>query len=250
MPLAGAEERNIMGWQQALGARGQHAQFASHGCRAQASCLLPQLSAARKRTTQQLYIKGLTPRPNASFAPKAHERQSWLAVTIIQLSRPTVVIPVQTPKDKYSYTTWARKEKEGGRAELTGPMYRRVMKQQLRPNSNLADAAKRPPKRTINLLHDRDPAHTSKTFLRFADDYNINAKLLPPNSPDLDPLDYGVFGPAQKKLDRELELRDMSFEEQCQFLTEAIKQANSDAAIMQLPLRIKRCIETKGWHFE
>ena len=59
-----------------------------------------------------------------------------------------------------------------------------------------------------------------------------------------------MFGPAQRKLDRELELRNMSFEEQCQFLTEAIQQANSDAAIMQLPHRIQRCIEAKGWHFE
>lgn len=197
-----------------------------------------------------MYIVGKTPRPKAIHVSKSDERQSWLGVTIIKYGEPTVVIPARTPKDRYGYTTWAKKEKPGDQAELTGPVYRKIIKGHLRPGCNLTDPAKQPPRRKINLLHDRDTAHTSKTFLKFAVDYNINAKLLPPGSPDLDPLDYGVFGPAQRKLDRELELRAMTFEEQCSFLTEAIKQANSDAAIMDLPRRIQRCIAAKGWHFE
>lgn len=59
-----------------------------------------------------------------------------------------------------------------------------------------------------------------------------------------------MFGPAQKKLDRELERRRMSWEEQCSFLEKCIKETNADAAIKALPSRIKRCIAAKGGHFE
>lgn len=211
---------------------------------------MPPLAAARRRSTQQVYIKGRTPRPNARFASKHEERKSWLAVTIIKHGKRPVVIPVKTPKDPYSYTTWAAKEKPGGQAELTGEVYSKVIRQELRPGCNLSDPAKRPPRRTVKLLHDRDTAHTSKAFQRFAASYNVDARLLPTSSPDLDPLDYGVFGPAQRRLDRELEQRDMTFEEQCQFLTACIQQANSDAAIEELPGRIQKCIAAGGWHFE
>lgn len=224
--------------------------FALHVCNLHTTLFRLLVPAARRRSTQQLYIKGKTGRPAASHASKAEERRSWLAAVIIKYGQPPAVIPVQTPKDKLSYTTWLAKDKKGGQAELTGPVYRRIMRDKLRPGCNLTDPAKRPPKRPLNLLHDRDPAHTSKTFKRFAEQYNVNVVELPSNSPDLDPLDYGVFGPAQRKLDKELELRNMTFDEQCQFLTEAIEEANSDAAIMQLPHRIQRCIEAKGWHFE
>ena len=78
----------------------------------------------------------------------------------------------------------------------------------------------------------------------------MHGELLPSHSPDLDPLDYGVFGPAQRKLDRAMERRRMSWDEQCSFLEQAIKEANVDAAIEDLPRRIKKCIAAKGWHFE
>lgn len=109
----------------------------------------------------------------------------------------------------------------------------------------------RPPNDSqANCVHDRDSAHKSKDFSKFADSCNINAVLLPARCPDLNPLDYGVFGPAQKKLDKEMELRKMSWDEQCSFLEAAINDSNVDAAIMALPQRIKRCIAAKGRHFE
>lgn len=226
------------------------AQFVCQACNLQPRIPLLPVPAARRRTTQQVYIKGRTRRPAATHAGRGGREQSWLGACIIKYGQAPIIVPVQTPQDRLAYTTWLRKDKPGGKAELTGQVYRRIIREQLRPGCNLTDPAKRPPKRPVNLLHDRDPAHTSNTFKQLAEDYNINAVLLPPGSPDLDPLDYGVFGPAQRKLDKELELRSMDFEEQCQFLTEAIMAANTDAAIMQLPHRIQKCIDAEGWHFE
>lgn len=169
---------------------------------------------------------------------------------VIKMGQPPVVAPVPLPRDHYPKSVWLTKGKNTERATLTGAAYKRIIKDILLGPGNERDGTLRPPRRPINLLHDRDPAHTSAEFREFAARYNINAVLLPPRSPDLDPLDYGVFGPAQRSLDRELEQRNMTFEQQCAYMEGFIKQANTDAAIAALPSRIARCIAARGWHFE
>ena len=250
MPVGGVAGPGCRGGTSCNGRQQHIYKFTWPDCSVNCKLLLHFLAAARRRSTRQLYIKGKTPRPNALLVSRNDERRSWLVATIIKYGRRPVVVPVRTPKDRFAYTTWASKEKEGGQAELTGGVYVTVIRKQLRPDYSRTKPAKWPPRDALNLLHDRDPAHTSKKFQKFAATYNINAKLLPPHSPDLDPLDYGVFGPAQQKLDQELERRAMTFDEQCEFLKQAIQAANSDAAIMQLPRRIALCIAAEGWHFE
>lgn len=208
------------------------------------------MPAASQRSAPQLYIKGVTPKPARLLKDKDGSGKVAAWVVFIKLGAPPTVIPIPPPHDPYSYTTWLKKDKDPNKRELTGVQYRKMVKDTLLGKGSLAAGTLRRPRKPINLLHDRDPAHTSKAFKTFTVNYNINAELLPPRSPDLNPLDYGVFGPAQKKLEAEMELRPMSFEQQCSFMEGAIKMANVDAAIAALPLRIKRCIQAKGGHFE
>lgn len=211
---------------------------------------MPHSIAGHRRSAPQVYIKGVTPRPNRLLADESGKGRSWQWVVLIKYGRQPTVLPVPAPSDPYSYTTWLSKGKNPEHRELTGTTYRRMVKDVLLGKGHLKDGSMRRPRHPTNLLHDRDAAHTSKAFNKFAKDYNINAVVLPARSPDLDPLDYGVFGPAQKKLSAQMERRAMSWEEQCSFLEQAIKETNTDAAIMQLPRRIKRCIAAKGGHFE
>ena len=208
------------------------------------------LCAARWRTAPQLYIKGRTSKPARLLQDEEDAGKQWLAVVVIKYGQPPTVIPVPKPNDPGSHSVWLSKNKNPDRRDLTGETYKKFIKDTLLGPGNLRDGTLKPPRHSINLLHDRDAAHKSKVFSKFAATYNINAVLLPPRCPDLNPLDYGVFGAAQKKLDREMELRRMSWEEQCSFLETAIKSTNVDAAIMALPQRIKRCIAAKGGHFE
>jgi hypothetical protein len=211
---------------------------------------LPLLPAARKRSAPQLYIKGVTPQPKALLQEKEEGGRTWEAVVLIRKGQPPTVAPVPPPHDPHPRSVWLSKGKNTEHATLTGAIYKRIIKDTLLGPGNERDGTLHPPRHPINLLHDRDPAHRSKEFLAFAKRYNINAELLPARSPDLDPLDYGVFGPAQRSLDRELERRTMTFEQQCAYLEGHIKQANTDAAIAALPSRIARCIAARGWHFE
>jgi hypothetical protein len=176
--------------------------------------------------------------------------KQWLACCYIRLGRKPVVCIVPAESDPGKHTTWLKKGVDPNKRDLRAVTYVRFTKSVLIGKGSFADGSAKVPRRTINLLHDRDGAHNSKAAKSFAAHYNVNAVLLPPRSPDLNPLDYGVFGPAQKKLDRAMEERRLSWEEQCAFLETALKDADTDAAIKVLPGRIARCIAAKGGHFE
>lgn len=169
---------------------------------------------------------------------------------VIRLGRAPVVVPVSPPKDPLNYSAFYRTGKNPNKATLTGVAYKSIMHRVLLGTGNVRDGSMQRPRRPINLLHDRDPAHTSHAFRDWAAAYNINAVLLPPRSPDLDPLDYGVFGAAQRSLDSELERSPLSFQQQCAHMRQRIEQTNTDAAFAALPGRITRCIAARGWHFE
>jgi hypothetical protein len=202
------------------------------------------------RSASQLYIKGVTPKPARLLAAKEDKAVSATWVVIIKHGRPPTLKRLPPPNDPHPRSIWLGKGKNPERPDLTGAQYRVYVKDTLLGKGNLKDGTLRRPRRPVNLLHDRDTAHTSTAFKSFAASYNVNAVLLPARSPDLDPLDYGVFGPAQRKLEAERERRVMTFEEECTFLERAIQGANTDAAIAALPGRIKRCIAAKGGHFE
>lgn len=211
---------------------------------------MPSLPPARLRSAPQLYIKGVTPKPSRTLAGQADQVESATWVVLIKSGRAPVLKRLPPPYDPHPRSIWLGKGKNPNKPDLTATQYRVIVKDTLLGKGNLRDGTLSRPRRTTSLLHDRDPAHTSKAFERFAASYNIKAELLPVRSPDLNPLDYGVFGPAQKKLDAELERRRMTFAEQCTFLERTIQQASTDAAIAALPQRIKRCIAAKGGHFE
>lgn len=178
------------------------------------------------------------------------KRQTAQWVVLIKRGQAPTVIAVPPPHDAHPHSVWLGKGKNPDVCELTGAAYRKMLKGVLVGPGSVQLGTVHVPRRPINLLHDRDPAHTSATFQAFATACNVNAVLLPPRSPDLNPLDYGVFGAAQKKLDAEMERRSMTWDQQCAFLEGAIKQADTDAAIAALPGRIQRCIAAKGGHFE
>ena len=48
------------------------------------------------------------------------------------------------------------------------------------------------------LVHDRDPSHKVRAVRCFLEARGIYNAMLPPRSPDLDPLDYCVFGNAKR----------------------------------------------------
>ena len=102
----------------------------------------------------------------------------------------------------------------------------------------------------LHLVHDRHPVHTSKAFKEFASSHGITVELLPPKSPDMCVLDYGVFAGVKNKWRRAVEKGQLNWRQQCQELVKIIQETNPDPYIKALPSRIARCITAGGAHFE
>jgi hypothetical protein len=73
---------------------------------------------------------------------------------------------------------------------------------------------------------------------------------LPARSPDLDPLDYGVFGAVKREWQRRVSKAQLSWSDQCSLLIELLEQADASAAIKALHNRIQKCKSAAGFHFE
>jgi hypothetical protein len=96
--------------------------------------------------------------------------------------------------------------------------------------------------------HDGDPAHKPKAVTDLLAAHGVTDRKMSPRSPDLDPLDYAVFGLAKRKW-RKLRTH-MSYDEACVEIVQFLSTMQVDAIIDDLPLRLKACIHEKGRHFE
>ena len=101
---------------------------------------------------------------------------------------------------------------------------------------------------------DSAPAHRARDTLSYLQRETpafISPDLWPPNSPDLNPLDYKIWGMLQERVYRLGKIRDV--EELKKRLVEewaAIKQSAIDAAVDQWRKRLNACVREKGGHFQ
>ena len=109
---------------------------------------------------------------------------------------------------------------------------------------------RRSPRNPVKLVHDRDSVHTSKDTKSFGLRHNIVFIELPARSPDLDPLDYGVFGAVKREWQRKVSKERMSWERQCSLLIELLEGVDASVAIKAMPSRMQKCIAAEGAHFE
>lgn len=106
----------------------------------------------------------------------------------------------------------------------------------------------------IRLLMDRDPSHSAKLFQACAKRNTMRIMFLPPKSPDLDPLDYGVFGRVKQLWEQSCftgrASQRPSWDRACQLLIQMMEAIDPTPHITALPGRIKRCIAAEGGHCE
>jgi hypothetical protein len=99
------------------------------------------------------------------------------------------------------------------------------------------------------LIHDRSRVHSSKVVQQRLGSLGINARLAPPRSPDLMPLDYGVFGAIKLQLGRGLP-RTAPWEQRARKFLELLRQRPSDRVIQSFKERLIACIRAHGGHIE
>jgi hypothetical protein len=99
------------------------------------------------------------------------------------------------------------------------------------------------------LVHDRSTTHNNGLVRAKLQSLNLREHLMPPRSPDLQPLDYGVFSTSKNKLQPASE-RDDDWVQRVVELEKHIREADLSRIVAQFPLRLEACIRSGGGHID
>ena len=78
----------------------------------------------------------------------------------------------------------------------------------------------------------------------------ISLKLWPHNSPDLNPVDYKIWGIMQKRV-YEMQIHNVDkLKRRLVDVWSGLQQSVVDAAVSEWRKRLQACVRTKGGHFE
>lgn len=72
--------------------------------------------------------------------------------------------------------------------------------------------------------------------------------MLPPRSPDLDPLDYCVFGHCKLSVGRRDTINLLGFTRKCTALIQRLESLDAKVQTAGFKSRLKRVIDAKGGH--
>ena len=99
------------------------------------------------------------------------------------------------------------------------------------------------------LVHDKGKHHVSSAVTEGLQRLGLTTVVQPARSPDLMPLDYGIFGTARGELERQ-GLPRAAWEPRVKAFKQILMGSAARATIDQFPLRVKACIDCSGQHFE
>lgn len=100
------------------------------------------------------------------------------------------------------------------------------------------------------LVCDRDPSHNSRFVSAAQADIGFERVFLPPQSSDLDPLDYGIFGAVKRRWHQLYAENRWDWDTACRKFIDMLQKADADKIIRALPGRMEACIKAGGKHFE
>lgn len=200
---------------------------------------------AGKRGTPCLFIVGLSPPVQRAFTALARGKLKVgvalvpaLGITYVKALTGTTCASLKPSK---TYYTKVSKLTEKA-TDLTGAEYMDFMSvilQQLKEQG-----------RTVIWVHDRTKAHLGVEVTQQLKDQGHTVMVLPPRSPDLDPLDYAVFGNSKLWLQRNATVQKMSWDDQCTAFVEHLEDLNPSTQLAGFKKRLEMVIQEEGGHFE
>lgn len=99
------------------------------------------------------------------------------------------------------------------------------------------------------LVHDMSRVHSSTPVQHGLPDLPLRAVLQPARSPDLQPLDYGIFGFTKNELGR-TRIEGGKWVDRVHKFMEILRRVSPSPTIAEFPLRLQACLNSKGEHFE
>lgn len=99
----------------------------------------------------------------------------------------------------------------------------------------------------VLLVHDKSTVHTSSVVVHGLKCMGLDAVVQPPRSPDVMPLDYGIFGCIKLALERELP-RNVPWADRVEKFKDLLQTFSPRATIAEYPLRLQAIVDSKGGH--
>ncbi len=203
-----------------------------------------------KKCKPHLHIPGILPTPTRFHKGGGPRRSLHLAVFNNRLAGTFIVEATGTAYNGYvaakQYVTKKGKV-EHAASRITGQEYLDAVK------SAWSHFRRHPAFRSVAasamLVHDKGKHHVSAVVTEGLHELGLTALVQPARSPDLMPLDYGIFGTARRELERQ-GLVQAGWESRVQAFKQILQDSAARATIDQFPLRVKACIECSGQHFE
>lgn len=200
----------------------------------------------QKHVSPHLHIPGITTLPERPYAAQPHRQILHVAVAV-SLGGGAYAKPV-------SGTKWAGhpvKQYENDRGRVTQQMGGEEYKEFLEEAWEFftQQPGFQRVKRRALLVHVRLPVHKSLQVQRWLEERQLQSKLAPPRSPDLMPLDYGIFGTVKQQLGRELAVT-ASWCSRAERFMELLRKRPSSAVFTAFGKRLQACVQAAGGHFE
>jgi hypothetical protein len=205
-------------------------------------------------------VPGITEDPQVAFVGDERGRGSIHVLVAIQLGKKPVVVVITpsmypTCPTLKKYPTMAKNPTDCvalGAYEYIDAL--EVVFRELQ-GSHATGAAGANPHCTRSqpciLWHDHGTPHKAGPTDQWLEEHNIKAVMLPARSCDLDPLDYGVFGAAKRRMNK---LRwggtHMQWGDLCEAFLADLWGLDVDRVIEALPERLEACIKAGGGHIE
>ena len=101
---------------------------------------------------------------------------------------------------------------------------------------------------SLALVHDRDPAHQDVRVKEYLESRGIANCMLPARSPDLDPLDYCVFGHCKRSVGRRDTTTLEGFNDRCRALIQHLESLDAQVQTAGFKSRLQRVIDAQGGH--
>jgi hypothetical protein len=190
-----------------------------------------------------------TPPPQRPFVGGARHRRVLKLLVAIRSGYAPVVLPLTGTKYKGCPDLLAYKNKHGkALTKLGGLEYRDCLEAITRAEPIQPRRARTAPIPLV--FHDHERAHTSNVVQDWLEEQGIKVLLCPVRSPDLDPLDYGVFGLAKQRQRRRVHAGGVGWHDACAAMVADLKAMDVEATIRQFPKRLEACIKAGGGYFE
>lgn len=205
--------------------------------------------AAQKHVPSHIYIHGVTTRPQAHYVASGERRSLKLACAINMKAGMFVKHLTGTtyqgcpPLKKYTKSSDGKSHTSMSADEYID-FLEDVVHHVKRFSPTLARSS------LLTIVHDRARQHTAQVTVKWLKERSIRVLLLPPRSPDLDPLDYGVFGAFKTVLQRDAARGKMNWDQRCRHAVELLKAREIKKQIQEFPVRLKALVASEGKHMD